>query len=112
MAIAGSRSPELPVVHEQKIRVDIEIIADSLNTMTASVVVELGTNARNLMEKLFQISYADRGKKFIDGIAGFQASRAQRQFWSLEIDGVFSKVGIAEITLQKKTRIVWRLTTY
>ncbi|MFQ5632440.1 MAG: DUF4430 domain-containing protein [bacterium] len=76
------------------------------------MTVEAGANARDLMEKLFQIDYADRGKKFIKGIAGFQTRRFKREYWALEVDGEYSKLGIAEIVLQRNTKIVWRLASY
>ncbi|MFQ5632184.1 MAG: DUF4430 domain-containing protein [bacterium] len=98
--------------NENKITVTIEIIADSSNTITASVTAEPGTNARDLLEKLFQIDYADRGKKFINGIAGFQTRRFKREYWALEVNGEYSKIGIAEIVLQKSTKIVWRMKSY
>ena len=96
----------------EKLTVTIEIIADSLNTIKASVEVEAGTNARDLMEQLFQIGYVDHGKKFITAIAGFETRRLQREYWALEINGNYSKTGIAEIVLQEKTKIVWRMKKY
>jgi hypothetical protein len=75
-------------------------------------MVETDTNARDLIEKLFQVEYADRGKKFIKGIAGFRTRRFKREYWSLEVNGEYSEVGIAEMVLQENSRIVWRLTKY
>lgn len=105
---AVTKIPKMP----DKRQVSIEVIADSANTLSASVMVEPGTNARDLMEKLFQMEYADSGRKFVKSIAGFGPRRFKREYWSLEIDGDYAQVGIAEIRVEKSMKLVWRLVAY
>lgn len=111
-AVGAASGLVLASLQESKVAVSITIIADSVNTLSASVMVEPGTNARDLMEKLFQVEYADRGKKFVKGIAGFGPRLGQRAYWALEIDGAYAQVGIAEATIDKRTKLLWRLTAY
>jgi hypothetical protein len=93
-----------------KVRVQIQVIADSNNTLQADLEVPIGTPARDLMDRLFKMSYADFTHKFVNGIAGFTANARDKKFWSLEIDGKASEVGIAEIKLDKPMRIRWVMT--
>lgn len=92
--------------------VSIHVIADSLNTLQATVQVPRGTNARDLMQQLFNMQFVDRGKKFVKGIAGFVANGRKKEYWALELDGEYAKVGIAEIRIDRPMRIVWRKRTY
>lgn len=94
------------------VRVHIEIIADSSNTLQAQVEAPRGEKAQALLDRLFRAGYADAGKKFVNEIAGFRADGRRRQFWALEINGELAKVGIAEIVLQEDTHIRWHLRTY
>lgn len=94
------------------IAITIDVIVDSLNHLHATLQAESGTNARDLMEQIFQIDYGDRSRKFIRGIAGFAPGRFEKKYWALEINGVYSSIGIAEITLTAPTTIVWRLKPY
>jgi hypothetical protein len=96
----------------QKVRVQIEVIADSSNSLHADLEVPVGTSARDLMDRLFKMSYADFTHKFVSGIAGFVASARDKKFWSLDIDGKASEVGIAEIKINKPMRIRWVMTAF
>ncbi|MGH7595454.1 MAG: DUF4430 domain-containing protein [bacterium] len=96
----------------QKIRVQIQVIADSSNTLQADLEVPVGTPARDLMDRLFKMSYADFTHKFVNGIAGFMANARDKKFWSLEIDGKASEVGIAEIKINKPMQIRWAITAF
>ncbi|MDZ7359416.1 MAG: DUF4430 domain-containing protein [candidate division KSB1 bacterium] len=93
-----------------KIRVHIQIIADSSNSLQADVEVPVGTPARDLMERLFKMNYADFARRFVNGIAGFIISPREKKFWRLEIDGKASEVGIAEIKISKPMQIRWVIT--
>ncbi len=105
---AGSKKPATP----STVHVAIEIVPDSLNTIRADLQVEVGTPARKLMNRLFQMKYADWRKAFVTGIAGFEADGRRRQFWALSINGEPSKVGIAEIVIHAPMRIRWEIKTY
>ena len=94
------------------VAVEIEIVADSSNTLRAQVRVPAGTNARDLMDKLFQMEYLDSSRKFVLGIAGYQARPREKKFWKLEVGGVASQVGVAEISLTGATRLRWVITAY
>ena len=91
----------------QKVRVQIQVIADSSNSLQADIEVPVGTPARDLMDRLFNMSYVDFTHKFVNGIAGFTANARDKKFWSLEIDGKASEVGIAEIKINKPMQIRW-----
>ncbi|MGH7455103.1 MAG: DUF4430 domain-containing protein [bacterium] len=91
----------------QKARVQIQVIADSSNSLQADLEVLVGTPARDLMDRLFKMSYVDFTHKFVNGIAGFTANARDKKFWSLEIDGKSSEVGIAEIKIDKPMQIRW-----
>ncbi|MCI0699439.1 DUF4430 domain-containing protein [candidate division KSB1 bacterium] len=91
----------------QKVRVQIQVIADSSNSLQADLEVPVGTSARDLMDRLFKMSYADFTHKFVNGIAGFVANARDKKFWSLEIDGKASEVGIAEIKITQPMQIRW-----
>ncbi|MDQ7054283.1 MAG: DUF4430 domain-containing protein [candidate division KSB1 bacterium] len=101
-----------PVEAEQMVPIQIEIVADSVNVIRASVTVKPGTPARELMNRLFQMKYADWRQSFVTGIAGFEASKRKRQYWALSIDGEYAKVGIAAIKITEPMRIRWILKTY
>jgi hypothetical protein len=101
----NDRKPEQAA--SQKVRVQIQVIADSSNLLHADLEVPVGTPARDLMERLFKMSYADFTHKFVNGIAGFAANARDKKFWSLEIDGKVSEVGIAEIKINKPMQIRW-----
>jgi hypothetical protein len=94
----------------QQVRVQIQVIADSSNTLQAALEVPAGTAARDLMDRLFKMSYVDFTHKFVSGIAGFVASSTERKYWRLEIDGKDSEVGIAEIKISKAMRMRWVMT--
>jgi hypothetical protein len=111
LAWSGKNS-NVAATQNKEVAVTIRIVADSLNTIEASIIVAPGTNARDLMERLFQVDYADHGRKFIKALAGFETRRFKREYWSLEIDGAYSEVGIAEIVLNKETQIVWKMKAY
>ncbi len=96
----------------QKVRVQIQIIADSSNSLQADVEVPTGTPARDLMERLFKMNYADFARRFVNGIAGFIVSPREKKFWRLEIDGKASEVGIAEIKISKPMQIRWVITAF
>ncbi len=89
------------------VAVHIEIIADSANVLRADVTVPRGTPARDLMNRLFQMEYADRRKSFVIAIAGFRAEKRKRQYWALSIDGEYARVGIAEIQCNQPLQIRW-----
>jgi len=95
-----------------KIRVQIHIIADSSNSLRADLEVPAGTSARDLMERLFKISYVDFSRRFVNGIAGFVIGRGEKKFWRLEIDGKDAEVGIAEIKISQPMRLRWVMTAY
>jgi hypothetical protein len=94
----------------QKVRVQIQVIADSSNSLQADLEVPVGTSARDLMDRLFKMSYVDFTHKFVNGIAGFVASPKEKKYWLLEIDGKDSEVGIAEIKINKPVQIRWVMT--
>jgi hypothetical protein len=93
-----------------KVRVQIHIVADSSNSLQADVEVPAGTPARDLMERLFKMTYVDFTHKFVSGIAGFAAPPREKKFWRLEIDGKDSEVGIADIKINKTMQIRWVMT--
>lgn len=95
-----------------QVRVQIHIIADSSNSLHASVEVPAGTSARDLMERLFKISYVDFSRRFVNGIAGFMIGRGEKKFWRLEIDGKDAEVGIAEIKINSPMQLRWVITAY
>ncbi len=94
----------------QKVRVQIQVIADSSNSLRANLEVPVGTPARDLMDRLFKMTYVDFTHKFVTGIAGFVASPKEKKFWLLEINGKDSEVGIAEIKINKPVQIKWVMT--
>jgi len=96
----------------QKVRVQIQVIADSNNSLQANVEVPVGTPARDLMERLFKINYVDFTRRFVNGIAGFTISPGEKKFWRLEVDGKASEVGIAEIKVNRPMQIRWVITAY
>jgi hypothetical protein len=91
----------------QKIRVQIQIVADSSNSLQANLEVPVGASARDLMDRLFIMSYMDATRRFVTGIAGFSASPKEKKFWKLEIDGKASEGGIAEIKINQPMQIRW-----
>jgi hypothetical protein len=91
----------------QKVHVQIQIVADSSNFLQANLEVPAGTSARDLMDRLFKMSYVDFMHRFVNGIAGFSAPPREKKFWKLEIDGKDSEVGIAEIKINKPMQIRW-----
>jgi hypothetical protein len=93
-----------------KVRVQIQIVADSSNVLEADVEVEAGMPARDLMDRLFKMSYVDYARRFVNGIAGFKVGPREKKFWRLEIDGKDSEVGIAEIKISKPMQIKWTMT--
>jgi ABC-type oligopeptide transport system substrate-binding subunit len=96
----------------QKVRVQILVFADSSNSLQANIEAPAGTSARDLMERLFKMSYADLTRRFVNGIAGFAISPGEKKFWRLEVDGKASEVGIAEIKISQPMQIRWVLTAY
>ncbi|RMD92192.1 MAG: DUF4430 domain-containing protein [Calditrichaeota bacterium] len=96
----------------QKVPVAIIVRPDNLNVLEAHIWVKAGTNARDLMMRLFQIKFADRGRRFVTAIAGFQANSRKREFWSLKVDSTVSNVGIAEIIINEPSTIEWQKKFY
>lgn len=96
----------------QKVRVQIQVIADSSNSLQANLEVPAGTAVRDLMDRLFKMSYADFTHKFVNGIAGFVVNARDKKFWSLEIDRKASEVGIAEIKINKPMQIRWVMAEF
>ena len=96
----------------QEVSVSIEIAADSVNTVHARVRVPAGTNARDLMAKIFNVGFADAGRKFVKSIAGFEAQARNKEYWSLEIDGKYAMVGIADIQIDREMKLKWMLKKY
>jgi hypothetical protein len=94
----------------QKVRMHIQVVADSANVIDASLEVPAGTSARDLMDRLFKMAYADVTRRFVTGIAGFEALPKNKKYWKLEIDGKASEVGIAEIKIDKPIQIRWVMT--
>lgn len=94
----------------QKVRVHIQVLADSSNSIRAQLEVPIGTSARDLMDGLFKMEYADVTHRFVTGIAGFEALPKNKKYWKLEIDGKASEVGIAEIKIDKPMQIRWVMT--
>jgi len=107
--LPGKATPGLPV---QNVAVEIEVQADSSNYLHAHVIVTAGTPARDLMESLFTVTYLDAARKFVVGIAGFQAPARERKFWRLEVEGRASEVGIAEIMITRGMHLRWMLVSY
>ena len=101
-----------PVEAERMVPVQIEIVADSANVIRANVTVKQDTPARELMNRLFQVKYADWRKSFVSAIAGFAANKRKRQYWALSINGEYAKVGIAEVRIKGPMTIRWDLKTY
>lgn len=95
-----------------KVRVQIQIVADSSNSLQADIEVPIGTPARELMDRLFKMSYVDFSRRFVNGIAGFMIARGEKKFWRLEVDGKDSEVGIAEIKISRPLRMRWVITAY
>lgn len=121
ICIAWSSSAPLPHAAEKQmagtaaragIRIHIAVVADSLNVLRADVHVAPGTNARDLMVRLFQVEFADRGRKFVKSIAGFPARALRREYWALEVNGEYAKAGIAELELTGAATIVWHRKQY
>ncbi len=111
--LLGSYSREIRSVEASStVAVEIEVRADSSNVLHAQVRVAEGMNARDLMEKLFQMEYVDSGKKFVAGIAGFKAPPREKKFWRLEVDGTAAQVGIAEIVIKRAMRLRWVIMAY
>ncbi len=96
----------------QGLAVEIEVVADSSNFLRAQVRAPEGTNARDLMEKLFTMDYLDADRKFVVGIAGFKVLPHEKKFWKLEVEGVASQVGVAEIVVTRATRLRWVMASY
>lgn len=96
----------------QKVRVQIQVIADSSNSLQANVEVSVGASAREVMERLFKMSYADFAHRFVNGIAGFMVPPREKKFWRLEIDGKASEVGIAEIKIDRALQMRWVMAEY
>jgi len=94
-------------VSTQKVRVRIQVMADSSNFIQANVEVAAGTSARDLMDRLFKINYVDFTHRFVNGIAGFMVGPREKKFWRLDIDGEASEVGIADVKINKPMRIRW-----
>ena len=95
-----------------KVRVQIHVVADSSNSLHADIEVPVGTPARDLMDRLFKMSYVDFSRRFVNGIAGFMITRGEKKFWRLEVDGKDSEVGIAEIKISRPLRMRWVITAY
>ncbi|MGH7495346.1 MAG: DUF4430 domain-containing protein [bacterium] len=112
LLVCGSQRPSICAEVTQGVAVEIEIVADSANSLAARVQVSAGTAARDLMERLFKIEYLDSGRKFVVSIAGYKAPPREQKFWKLEVDGTASQVGIAEIVLNRPTRLRWVITAY
>lgn len=91
----------------RKVRVQIQIIADSSNSLQADLEVPAGTSGRDLMDRLFKMNYVDVSRRFVTGIAGFPALPRENKFWKLEIDGKASDIGIAEIKISKPMLMRW-----
>jgi hypothetical protein len=91
----------------QKARVQIQVVADSSNSLQANLEVPVGTLGRDLMDRLFKMDYMDVTRRFVTGIAGFSAAPKEKKYWKLEIDGKASEVGIAEIKINKPMRMRW-----
>ncbi len=109
-AWCGTENGAAEQTASQTVRVQIQVIADSSNSLQADLEVQVGTPARDLMDRLFKMSYADFTHKFVNGIAGFVANARDKKFWSLDIDGKASEVGIAEIKINKPMQIRWIMT--
>lgn len=95
-----------------KVRVQIQIVADSSNSLQANLAVPVGTPARDLMDQLFKMNYVDFRHRFVSGIAGFVIAPREKKFWQLEVDGKASEVGIAEIKINQPMQIRWRITAF
>lgn len=95
-----------------KVRVQIQIIADSSNSLQADLVVPVGTPARDLMDQLFKMNYVDFRHRFVNGIAGFVITPREKKFWQLEVDGKASEVGIAEIKITQPMQIRWMIKAF
>lgn len=94
------------------VQVQLEVVADSSNHLTAHLQVEPNTNGRDLMERIFKMEYMDFTKRFVVGIAGFKAPPKEKKFWKLEVEGVASQVGIAEVLITRDTRLRWSVSSY
>ena len=96
----------------QKVRVQIQVIADSSNSLQANIEAPAGASARDLMDRLFKMSYVDFTRRFVNGIAGFMIAPGEKKFWRLEVDGKEAEVGIAEIKISKSMQIRWVIAAY
>ena len=96
----------------EKVVVIVEVVADSNNHINAQFEVQKGTNAREVMERLFKMEYQDVTRRFVTGIAGFQATSREKKFWKLEIEGEASPVGIADVKIERNLRLRWIVTSY
>ena len=97
---------------DQKVRVQIWVVADSSNSLQADIEAPVGVSGREIMERLFKMSYADFSQRFVNGIAGFTIARGEKKFWRLEVDGKASEVGIADLKISKPVQIRWVITAY
>ncbi len=114
VACSGSEDAEQDLLagSAPKVNVSVSVIADSLNQLSATHQVAKNANARDFLKQVFQMQFADAQEKFVTGIAGWQADKDRREFWSLEVNGAPSQVGISEVKIEKQTEIVWRLKRY
>ncbi|MDZ7292466.1 MAG: DUF4430 domain-containing protein [candidate division KSB1 bacterium] len=99
-----------PQTLNRKVRVQIQVVADTSNTLQADLEVPIGTSARDLMDRLFKMSYADFTHRFVNGIAGFTANPKEKKFWRLEIDGKISEIGIADLKIDRAMALRWVIT--
>ncbi len=90
----------------------IDIFADGMAEITASVHVARNTPARRAMETLFQVEGGGPTGAFIIGIAGIRAETTRKQFWHLAIDGQPAQTGIDEVIISRPMRITWTLKTW
>ena len=90
----------------------IDVIAEGMAEISATVQVARNTPARKAMETLFQIQTSGPAEAFISGIAGIRAETTRKQFWHLAIDGRPAQTGIDEVTVSRPMHITWTLKTW
>jgi len=112
LVFSAPRDGAIAQIAQQKVRVQIHVVADSSNALQAQVEIPVGTPARDLMDRLFKMNYVDFTHRFVNGIAGFTVGPREKKFWKLEIDGKASEVGIAEIKISRPMELRWVMTEY
>ncbi len=94
------------------IPLEITIFADSTHSMHLQTTVKKGTSLQKVMQATVQVGYGGSAQKFVTSLIGVKADSRKRQFWFLEIDNQASQVGLAQIMIENKMQVRWRLKNY